>query len=125
MLARLFVVVLMNIDRGALVNQLATGIADLVVPGPSIYRIPERPDPDASMTRRLSVLLADVAEGRDSELLAQSLRNPPGPPPRLASTEGSTDSRFWSGTILVRREWNDLASWSGGPTATSWSAGHE
>jgi CubicO group peptidase (beta-lactamase class C family) len=77
---RLFVVVLMNIDRGALVNQLATGIAGLVVPGLSIQTLPERPDPDRSMGRRLLALLADVAENRDSELLAPSLRNPPGPP---------------------------------------------
>ena len=76
----LFVVVLMNIDRGGLVNQLATGIANLTIPGLSISGLPERPDPDRSMTRRLLALLADVADNRDSDLLAPSLRNAPGPP---------------------------------------------
>jgi CubicO group peptidase (beta-lactamase class C family) len=76
----LFVVVLLNIDRGGLVNQLATGIAGLVVPGLSISGLPERPDPDRSMTKRLLALLADVADNRDSELLAPNLRNAPGPP---------------------------------------------
>jgi CubicO group peptidase (beta-lactamase class C family) len=77
---RLFVVVLMNIDRGALVNQLAVAVADLMIPGLSIRSLPERPEPDSSMGRRLLELLVNVAENRDSELLAANLRNPPGPP---------------------------------------------
>ena len=76
----LFVVVLMNIDRGGLVNQLATGIAGLVLPGLSISGLRERPDPDPSMSQRLLAMLAAVADNRDSDLLAPSLRNPPGPP---------------------------------------------
>jgi D-alanyl-D-alanine carboxypeptidase len=76
---RLFVVVLMNIDRGALVNELATAVADLVIPGLAINGLPERPDPDSAMAHRLSGMLKDVAEGRDNDLLAAGLRNPPGP----------------------------------------------
>ncbi|HEU5217246.1 MAG TPA: serine hydrolase domain-containing protein [Gemmatimonadales bacterium] len=67
---RLFVVVLMNIDRGGLVNQLATAIADLVLPGLSIRTLRERPEPDPAMARRLKGLLADVAEKRGNDLLA-------------------------------------------------------
>ncbi len=77
---RLFVVVLLNIDRGALVNQLATGIAGLVIPGLSLRALPERPEPDPALARRFLALLAAVAEQRDDDLLASSLRNPPGPP---------------------------------------------
>ena len=82
---RLFVVVLMNIDRGALVNQLATEIAGLAIPGLSIETLPERADPAPAMGHRLLAMLAAVAEKRDDDLLAPSLRNPPGPPRTTAS----------------------------------------
>ncbi len=84
---RLFIVVLMNIDRGALVNQLATGIAGLAIPGLTIQTLPEHRDPDPEMTRRFLTLLADVANKRDNDFLAAELRNPPGPP-RTSSSEG-------------------------------------
>jgi CubicO group peptidase (beta-lactamase class C family) len=83
----LFVVVLMNIDRGPLVNQLAIAVADLVHPGLSLHTLPERPDPDTVMSRRLLRLLADVASERDNELLADNVRRPGGAP-RLPASFG-------------------------------------
>ena len=77
---KLAVVVLMNIDRYNAVNQLATRVA-------SAYGTPlwtgafaERADPDPALSRELVAMLAAVAEGRDSDLLAPNLRRAPGPP---------------------------------------------
>ena len=44
-----------------------------------------RPDPDPALTRRLLALLADVADNRDSEMLAPNLRNPGGAPRTTAA----------------------------------------
>jgi CubicO group peptidase (beta-lactamase class C family) len=77
---KLSVVVLMNIDRSNAVNLLATRIA-------SFYGTPlwtgafaERTDPEPDVSRSVLSMLAAVADGRDSDLLAPNLRNPPGPP---------------------------------------------
>jgi CubicO group peptidase (beta-lactamase class C family) len=75
----LSVVVLFNIDRWNAVNVLATNVASFYVPGLAMRSLAERPDPDPALSRRLLAMLADVAENRDSEMLAPNLRNPGGP----------------------------------------------
>jgi D-alanyl-D-alanine carboxypeptidase len=75
----LSVVVLMNIDRFDTVNNLATNVASFYVPGLAIRSLRERPDPDPALSKRLLAMLADVADNRDSEMLAPNLRNPGGP----------------------------------------------
>jgi len=72
----LAVVVLMNVDRWNVVNVLATRIANFYIPGLDISGIRETADPDPALSRRFVDLLAAVAEGRDSELLVDRLRNP-------------------------------------------------
>lgn len=59
----LFVVVLMNIDRGALVNRLAIALADLAMAGLDIHTLAEQPDPDSAMNRRLKAVLSDSGSG--------------------------------------------------------------
>jgi len=96
---RLGVIVLMNVDRWNAVNVLATRIASFYVPGLSLGALPESTDPDPEMSRKLVALLADVAENRDSDLLAPNLRNRSGLPrttPPLASTGATSASPFWS-----------------------------
>jgi CubicO group peptidase (beta-lactamase class C family) len=83
----LFVVVLMSIDRGADVNALAIGVADLVLPGLSLHTLPERPAPDSALSRRLLGLLADVAAGRDNDFLVAGVRRP-GSAPRFPASFG-------------------------------------
>lgn len=72
----LAVVVLMNIDRWNVVNVLATRIANCYVPGLDASALPEKTDPDPALSRRYNDMLAAIAEGRDSEMLAPALRNP-------------------------------------------------
>ena len=57
---RLFIAVLLNLDRGPAVNQLATGIAGRVVPGFSIQSLPERAERADSMRGRLFAQLKDA-----------------------------------------------------------------
>ena len=75
----LSVVVLFNIDRGDAVNVLATSVASFYVPGLAMRSLAERSDPDSALSRRLLAMLADVADNRDSQMLAPNLRNPGGP----------------------------------------------
>jgi len=75
----LSVVVLFNIDRWNAVNVLATNIASFYVPGLAMRSLLARRDPDPALSQRLLAMLADVADNRDSELLAPNLRNPGGP----------------------------------------------
>lgn len=75
----LSVVVLLNIDRWNAVNVLATNVASFYVPGLAMRSLAARADPDPALSRRLLAMLADVADGRDSEMLAPKLRNPGGP----------------------------------------------
>jgi CubicO group peptidase (beta-lactamase class C family) len=75
----LSVVVLFNVDRWNAVNVLATNVASFYVPGLAMRSLPERADPDPALSRRLLAMLADVADNRDSEMLAANLRNPGGP----------------------------------------------
>lgn len=77
---RLAVAVLFNIDRFNAVNTLATRLAGIVVPGLSISSLTEHSDPDPAFSRRLLQLLKAVAEQRDDDLLASSLRVPGGAP---------------------------------------------
>ncbi|MGH9391928.1 MAG: serine hydrolase, partial [Vicinamibacteria bacterium] len=70
------VVVLMNVDRWNAVNVLATRVASFYVPGLSLGSLPERPDPDPDLSAMLLAMLADIASGRESEMLAPDLRNP-------------------------------------------------
>jgi CubicO group peptidase (beta-lactamase class C family) len=102
----LSVVVLMNIDRWNAVNVLATQVGDLFVSGLATCRLPERPDPDPQVSGRFRRLLADVAQSRDSELLAPALRNPPGAP-RVSPSFGFEGSggRF----VFLEREERDRA----------------
>ncbi len=72
----LAVVVLMNIDRWNVVNVLATRVANFYVPGLDVSSIKESPDPAPALSRRFVDLLAAIAEGRDSDLLVDRLRNP-------------------------------------------------
>ena len=81
----LSVVVLLNIDRFDIVNLLATNVASFYVPGLAWRSVAARPDPDPALTRRLLALLADVADNRDSEMLAPNLRNPGGAPRTTAA----------------------------------------
>ncbi len=81
------VVALMNIDRFNDVNVIATRVAGLFVPGLSIFDLPEARDPDPALTRRFVSMLNDVAEGRDSEMLAPHYRNP-GRAPRVGRDMG-------------------------------------
>jgi hypothetical protein len=74
----LSVVVLLNVDRWNAVNVLATSVASFYVPGLAMRSLAARPDPDPALSRRLLAMLADVADGRDSEMLAASLRDPAG-----------------------------------------------
>jgi CubicO group peptidase (beta-lactamase class C family) len=75
----LSVVVLLNIDRWNAVTVLATNVASFFVPGLAMRSLAARPDPDPALSRRLVAMLADVADNRDSEMLAPNLRNPGGP----------------------------------------------
>jgi CubicO group peptidase (beta-lactamase class C family) len=75
----LSVVVLLNIDRWNAVNVLATNVASFYVPGLAMRSLVEHPDPDPALSGRLLAMLADVADNRDSEMLAPNLRNPGGP----------------------------------------------
>ena len=75
----LSVVVLLNIDRWNVVNVLAIDVASFYVPGLAMRSLAERPDPDPALSQRLLAMLADVADARDSEMLAPNLRNPGGP----------------------------------------------
>jgi CubicO group peptidase (beta-lactamase class C family) len=84
---RLAVVALMNIDRWNAVNVLATRVADFYVPGLAAAGLPDRPDPDAALSRRFLEMLAAIAQGRDSDLLADRLRTP-GKASRLPATFG-------------------------------------
>ncbi len=80
-------VALMNIDRWNAVNVLATRVASFYGPPLAAGALPERPDPDTALTRRLAAILAAIAARQDTELLAPALRNPPGPP-RVAAGFG-------------------------------------
>ncbi len=84
------VVALMNIDRWNAVNVLATRVASFYGPVLAAGALPERPDPDPAIARWLAAMLAAVAAREDSELLAPSLRNPPGPP-RVGAGFGVAD----------------------------------
>ncbi len=75
----LAVTVLFNIDRWNAVNVLATSIASFYVPGLSMRSLRVRRDPDPALSGRLLRLLGDVADSKDSDVLAPNLRNPGGP----------------------------------------------
>ncbi len=77
---RLGVVALMNIDRWNAVNVLATRVASFYGPPMAAGALPERPDPDSALARRLTDMLAAIAARRDTDLLVDALRNPPGSP---------------------------------------------
>lgn len=69
------VILLCNVDDGALgVDAMARRIAGFYIPGAHIGGIKEQPDPDPQTTERLRQLLRDLAEGRDSDVLAENLR---------------------------------------------------
>ena len=74
----LSVVVLLNIDRWTAVNILATSVASFYVRGLAMRSLAKRKDPDPALSTRLLAMLADVADNRDSEMLAPNLRNPGG-----------------------------------------------
>ncbi|MEP7344933.1 MAG: serine hydrolase domain-containing protein [Gemmatimonadaceae bacterium] len=74
----LSVVVLLNIDRWNAVNVLAVNVASFYVSGLAMRSLAERPDPDPGLSQRLLTMLGDVADKRDSEMLAPNLRNPGG-----------------------------------------------
>ena len=71
----LSVVVLMNIDRANAVNVLATNVASFYVKGLAMRSLVVRKDPDPALSERLLAMLADVAENKDSDMLAPNLRN--------------------------------------------------
>lgn len=75
----LSVTILFNIDRWNAVNVLAINVASFFVPGLAMRSLAERPDPDPALSQRLLAMLGDVADKRDSEMLAPNLRNPGGP----------------------------------------------
>src|SRR6185295_20380989 len=81
----LSVVVMFNIDRWNAVNVLATNVASFYVPGVAMRSLTARKDPDPALSQRLLAMLADVADKRDSEMLAPNLRNPGGPVRTTAS----------------------------------------
>lgn len=74
----LSVVVMLNVDRFDTVNKLAVDVAGFYVPGLSMRSLVARPDPNPELSRKLLAMLADVADGRDSDMLAPNLRNPGG-----------------------------------------------
>jgi CubicO group peptidase (beta-lactamase class C family) len=76
----LAVAVLMNIDRWNAVNVLATKVANAFVPGLSTGELAARTDLEPDLTANLLGLLRAIADGRDSALLAPSLRTPSGRP---------------------------------------------
>ncbi len=83
----LVVIVLMNIDRWNAVNVLATRIANCYVPGLDASALPEKPDPDPSLSGRFVAMLAAIAADQDTDMLAPHLRNP-GKAPRVAASFG-------------------------------------
>lgn len=76
---RLGVAVLMNVDRFDAVNVLAQRVAGQLIPALSAATIAEKADPDTALQRQFLGMLDNIANDRDSELLAPSLRNPGGP----------------------------------------------
>jgi hypothetical protein len=75
----LSVVVMFNIDRWNAVNVLATNVASFYVPGVAMRSLKVIADPNPALSQRLLAMLADVADNKDSEMLAPNLRNPGGP----------------------------------------------
>jgi CubicO group peptidase (beta-lactamase class C family) len=76
---RLAVAVLMNVDRFDAVNVLAQRVAGQFIPALSAATIAEKADPDTALSRQFLVMIDNIANDRDSELLAPNLRNPGGP----------------------------------------------
>ncbi len=83
----LAVIVLMNVDRWNAVNVLANRIANCYVPGLDASALPERPDPEPRLSGNFVAMLAAIAAGRDTDMLAPGLRNP-GKAPRVAASFG-------------------------------------
>ena len=65
---KLTVIVLCNIDRGDAVNRVATRVASMYVLGLDIRSLPERPDPDPTISRALLAMLHDLANGTTTTL---------------------------------------------------------